>query len=184
MVGIVAGFVSTAWNFAYTRTSNKMQKYLDALPGQAVEKVKKQQVISLITRGVFINLLGLGSTLIGVQALVGLLVAKTLTNATVNPTLGGYNPVLALDVFLVQAATNTLLGHFLSMCISLLLLNVVGEGRGLQFQVGGWLGGRAGALLCATRACASMEIHVRLEHQRVSRCPFGRHTGRQRHHTR
>jgi hypothetical protein len=40
------------------------------------------------------------------QATVGLLVAKTLTNATANPFLSGgsgaYNPVLALDVFLVQ----------------------------------------------------------------------------------
>lgn len=37
---------------------------------------------------------------------MGLLVAKTLTNATANPFLAGgagsYNPVLALDVFLVQ----------------------------------------------------------------------------------
>ena len=37
---------------------------------------------------------------------MGLLVAKTLTNATANPFLSGgtgaYNPVLALDVFLVQ----------------------------------------------------------------------------------
>ncbi len=42
------------------------------------------------------------------QATVGLLVAKTLTNATANPFLAGgagsYNPVLALDVFLVQAS--------------------------------------------------------------------------------
>ena len=39
---------------------------------------------------------------------MGLLVAKTLTNATANPFLAGgagsYNPVLALDVFLVQVS--------------------------------------------------------------------------------
>ncbi len=38
---------------------------------------------------------------------MGLLVAKTLSNATANPFLAGgtgsYNPVVALDVFLVQA---------------------------------------------------------------------------------
>jgi hypothetical protein len=43
---------------------------------------------------------------------VGLLVAKTLTNATANPFLSGgsgaYNPVLALDVFLVQVLLPTL----------------------------------------------------------------------------
>ncbi len=54
-------------------------------------------------------MLGLGSTLLGLQATVGLLVAKTLTNATANPFLAGgagsYNPVLALDVFLVQVCS-------------------------------------------------------------------------------
>lgn len=111
LLGIVAGFLSVAWNFGYTRTAIKMQRYLDALPGQEVEKVKKQQVATLITKGVFINLIGLGATLLGVQALVGLLVAKTLANASANPFVTSaatgayaYNPVLALDVFLVQVS--------------------------------------------------------------------------------
>jgi hypothetical protein len=43
------------------------------------------------------------------QALVGVLVAKTLSNASANPFIataaGVYNPVLALDVFLVQVST-------------------------------------------------------------------------------
>jgi hypothetical protein len=59
-----------------------------------------------ITRGILINIVGMGSTLIGISTLVGLLVAKTLSNASVNPFMAsaaaGYNPVLALDVFLVQ----------------------------------------------------------------------------------
>ena len=42
-------------------------------------------------------------------ASAGLLVAKTLTNATANPFLSGgagsYNPVLALDVFQVQVGS-------------------------------------------------------------------------------
>lgn len=60
----------------------------------------------MLTRGVLINVAGLGATLLGIQTMVGMLVAKTLTNASVNPfiasTASGYNPVLALDVFLVQ----------------------------------------------------------------------------------
>lgn len=59
-------------------------------------------------RSAGINLGGIAATLLGLQATVGLLVAKTLTNATANPFLSGgsgsYNPVLALDVFLVQAS--------------------------------------------------------------------------------
>ncbi|CAL8471226.1 g10768 [Coccomyxa elongata] len=65
------------------------------------------------------------------QATVGLLVAKTLTNATANPFLAGgagaYNPVLALDVFLVQASTNTLLSHFASLLCSLYIMRVISQ---------------------------------------------------------
>jgi hypothetical protein len=136
LVGILAGFLSAFWNYGYLRTAGRMQEFLD---GADVAKVRKQAVVDLVTRGVLINACGLGATLAGVQALVGTLVAKTLSNASVNPFMAsaaaGYNPVLALDVFLVQAATNTLLGHFASMACSLWLLNVLGEGRGLRFQV-------------------------------------------------
>ena len=123
---------------------------------------------------------GLGATLLGLQATVGLLVAKTLTNATANPFLAGgagsYNPVLALDVFLVQvslpsvwhsvwhcwsftryivkllwallvsfwlmvlsvsasslqASTNTLLAHTISLLINLWLIRLVGKNVGSQ----------------------------------------------------
>eukprot|EP00798_Chlamydomonas_sp_ICE-L_P011298 gene11298-18934_t len=133
LLGILAGFLSCFWNFVYTRTGLKMQQFLN---GNGGSKVKKQSVIDMVTRGVIINIVGMGSTLLGIQAMVGLLVAKTLSTATSNPfaTAASYNPVLALDVFLVQAATNTLLGHFLSLICSLWLLNVLGEGKGFQAQ--------------------------------------------------
>lgn len=44
LFGILAGFLSTFWNFGYTRTAMKMQSYLDAPQGSDVPKVKKQQV--------------------------------------------------------------------------------------------------------------------------------------------
>ena len=51
------------------------------------------------------NLLGMGSAILGMQATVGLLVAKALTTSA-NPyyqgVAPGSSPVLALDVFLVQ----------------------------------------------------------------------------------
>lgn len=46
LFGILAGFLSTFWNFGYTRTAMKMQNYLDSPPGADVPKVKKQQVSS------------------------------------------------------------------------------------------------------------------------------------------
>lgn len=53
-----------------------------------------------------INVLGAGATMLGLSATIGVLLAKTLTSATVNPFLAtsstNWNPVLAFDVFNVQ----------------------------------------------------------------------------------
>lgn len=58
-----------------------------------------------LKNGIIVNLLGLGAAVLGMQATVGLLVAKALTSSA-NPynqgIAPGYSPVLALDVFLVQ----------------------------------------------------------------------------------
>lgn len=58
-----------------------------------------------LKNGIVVNLLGLGAAILGMQATVGLLVAKALTSSA-NPynqgIAPGYSPVLALDVFLVQ----------------------------------------------------------------------------------
>ena len=55
-----------------------------------------------------ICVLGGGATLLALQATIGLLVAKTLSTATVNPFMASgsqtWNPVLAFDVFNVQAS--------------------------------------------------------------------------------
>ena len=109
LFGVVAGFLSTFWSFGYTRLSRRLYRYLSTGPDDNSKRVKKADVLNTLMRGSWINVLGLGSTLLGLQATVGLLVAKTLTNATANPFLAGgagsYNPVLALDVFLVQVRT-------------------------------------------------------------------------------
>ena len=106
LFGVVAGFLSTFWSFGYTRLSKRLYRYLSTGPDDSSKRVKKADVLNTLMRGSWINVIGLGSTLLGLQATVGLLVAKTLTNATANPFLAGgagsYNPVLALDVFLVQ----------------------------------------------------------------------------------
>jgi hypothetical protein len=47
LLGILAGFLSTFWNYGYTRTGMKMAKYLAAAPGVEAPKVKKQEVMAL-----------------------------------------------------------------------------------------------------------------------------------------
>lgn len=65
----------------------------------------RAQVVKNLKNGIIINLLGLGATLLGLQATVGVLVAKALTSSSTPYLQGapaGFSPVLALDVFLVQ----------------------------------------------------------------------------------
>jgi hypothetical protein len=107
LFGVVAGLVSTFWTFGYTRLARRLRGYSLGGARGALRRVRKRDVLATLERGCWINVLGMAATLLGLQATVGLLVAKTLTNATANPFLAGgvgsYNPVLALDVFLVQA---------------------------------------------------------------------------------
>lgn len=58
-----------------------------------------------LKNGIVVNLLGMGAAILGMQATVGLLVAKALTSSAIPYYQGaspGNSPVLALDVFLVQ----------------------------------------------------------------------------------
>jgi len=67
----------------------------------------RAQVVKNLRNGIIINLLGMGATLLGLQATVGVLVAKALTSSSTPYLQGapqGYSPVLALDVFLVQVS--------------------------------------------------------------------------------
>nr|XP_043624142.1 protein TIC 21, chloroplastic-like [Erigeron canadensis] len=122
--GIVAGFVSVFWSFGYIRLSDRLRKTVND-PSKAPPRA---DVVKNLKSGIVMNLLGMGAAILGMQATVGLLVAKALTTSS-NPYYQGISPgnspVLALDVFLVQAGANTILSHFLGLVFSLELLRSV-----------------------------------------------------------
>ncbi|XWS62948.1 hypothetical protein CRYUN_Cryun06bG0054500 [Craigia yunnanensis] len=122
--GIVAAFISVFWSFGYIRLSEKLKRTAND-PSKAPPRAG---VVKSLKNGIALNLLGMAAAILGMQATVGLLVAKALTSST-NPYYQGispgYSPVLALDVFLVQAAANTILSHFLGLVFSLELLRSV-----------------------------------------------------------
>lgn len=65
----------------------------------------RAEVVKSLRNGIVVNLLGMGAAVLGMQATVGLLVAKALTTSAVpyyQAIPAGRSPVLALDVFLVQ----------------------------------------------------------------------------------
>ena len=68
----------------------------------------RTEVVRTLSTGLAVNFVGLGATIVGLQATTGLLFAKTLTVAAQSPFAPGvaYNPVLALDIFLVQVSSD------------------------------------------------------------------------------
>ena len=78
-----------------------------ALPLPSLMSSALRSACALATpQGAVINVLGAGATMLGLSATIGVLLAKTLTSATINPFLAtsstNWNPVLAFDVFNVQ----------------------------------------------------------------------------------
>lgn len=122
--GIAAAFVSVFWSFGYIRLSERLKRTANE-PAKAPPRA---EVVKSLQNGIVVNLLGMGAAILGMQATVGLLVAKALTTSAVPYYQGitpGQSPVLALDVFLVQASANTTLSHFLGLVFSLELLRSV-----------------------------------------------------------
>ncbi|KAG0613826.1 hypothetical protein M758_6G132100 [Ceratodon purpureus] len=122
--GIAAGFLSVFWSFGYIRLAQKLREAIN----DPTKAPPRAEVVKKLKNGVVINLLGLGSSLLGLQATVGVLVAKALTSSTTPYLQGapqGFSPVLALDVFLVQASGNALVAHFLGIVFALELLRSV-----------------------------------------------------------
>ncbi|RWV85182.1 hypothetical protein GW17_00053042 [Ensete ventricosum] len=70
-----------------------------------IQAPPRADVVKSLKNGVGLNLLGIGAAILGMQATVGLLFAKVLTTSALPYYQGispGQNPVLPLDVFLVQ----------------------------------------------------------------------------------
>jgi hypothetical protein len=64
LFGIVAGFVSTFWSFGYTRLARRLRGYLQG----ELRRVRKSDVVYTLQTGCWINILGMASTLLGLQA--------------------------------------------------------------------------------------------------------------------
>lgn len=122
--GIAAAFISVFWSFGHLRLSERLLRTAND-PSKAPPRA---DVVKSLRNGIVVNLLGMGAAIVGLLATVGILVAKALTTSSTPYYQGvspGYSPVLALDVFLVQASANTILSHFIGLVSNLELLRSV-----------------------------------------------------------
>jgi hypothetical protein len=116
--GIGLSVLSIIWTWGAARLSRRLLRSVDYSHVKVANMIRRT-----ITVGTYLNLLGMLVTLIGAEQIVGLLAAKVLTMQGVSPfgTIGTSLPVSGsqtlqpLDILVVQANTNTLMSHFLSL---------------------------------------------------------------------
>ncbi len=122
IAGLLAVYVGAFWAFQYTRFARRLKTSnpdLRPTPKKAVQMITTGLIISLV--GMFLGLLGSG-------AVVGALMLKAIvqpqSSVLVNPR-NVTDFIEPLDVFIVQASTNTLISHFAGILGSLWLFRII-----------------------------------------------------------
>lgn len=121
--GIVTLGIGVYIAFRYTRIGRRL---LSSNPNNRPRKADTVQILRL---GLVVNLVGTLLTILGAQAIVGILLVRSLS---LPQGLGAtfYNPqqiIRPVDIFVVQANTNTVAAHFAGLVASLFLLNRVNK---------------------------------------------------------
>jgi Protein of unknown function (DUF3611) len=108
--------------FRYTRIARAL---LSSQPPRRADTIK------VLRMGLLVNLAGMSVTLLGAYAIVGTLVAKSIsTQAIAAPILDPSRIISGLDMLAVQANTNTIAGHFAGIVATLWLLNRITKKEG------------------------------------------------------
>ena len=111
IAGLGVGFASTLWTLSYARLARRLGRNPDMAPADAANAAN-----GIVKLGLTVNLVGMALCIFSAFAITGTLAAKALTMSQA-ATLGvASSPVQAIDVLIVQANTNTLAAHFISLC--------------------------------------------------------------------
>ncbi|BAZ28135.1 hypothetical protein NIES4074_05660 [Cylindrospermum sp. NIES-4074] len=106
--------------YRYTRIGNQLQS------SNPNNRPRKSETVQVLRLGVMVNLGGILVTLLGAQAIVGTLVARSISPQAVTTQLFDPTRIISgLDMLVVQANTNTVSAHFAGLVVSLWLLNRV-----------------------------------------------------------
>lgn len=112
--GLIALCAGAYWAFRYTRLSQRLRS------ADSKGRPKPGDVIQALKIGLTINLVGMLLTLLGAEAIVGSLLARTFSQS--GAIFERNQLIQAADIFIVQANTNTVLAHFVGIVASLWLV--------------------------------------------------------------
>ncbi|PZV06154.1 MAG: hypothetical protein DCF32_10330 [Leptolyngbya sp.] len=121
-LGLVAVYLSAFWAFRYTQLGRRLRSR------DIAKRPSPKDALQALRLGTVVSMVGMLITLFGSQALIGSLLGKALSQPQGGTvfTPGNINQyVEAFDIFVVQANTNTLLAHFVSLSATLWLLRTV-----------------------------------------------------------
>ncbi len=119
VLGLLTLFAGAYWAFRYTRLSRQLKT------SDSQERPKRGDALWTLRIGLLINLVGMLLTILGAQAIVGSLVAKSFAQGVGIFTGNFQRFINPLDIFLVQANTNTILAHFIGLIATLWILRSV-----------------------------------------------------------
>lgn len=116
--GLVVLGVGIYLAYRYTRIGNQLQS------SNPNNRPRKSETVQVLRLGLMVNLVGILVTLLGAQAIVGTLVARSISPQAVTTQLFDPTRIISgLDMLVVQANTNTVSAHFAGLVVSLWLLN-------------------------------------------------------------
>lgn len=117
--GLVALGVGIFISFRYVQIGRRLDS------PNANNRPRKLETLQVVRLGLIVHLVGILLTLVGAQAIVGVLLTKALTTTQpgVITQLDPSRVIQPLDIFVVQANTNTVSAHFAGLIGSIWLLN-------------------------------------------------------------
>ncbi len=104
--------------YRYTIIGNQLQS------PNTKNRPRKSETLEVLRLGLWINLVGMLVTLLGSQAIVGTLVARSISPQAATTQLFDPTRIISgLDMLVVQANINTVSAHFAGLAVSIWLLN-------------------------------------------------------------
>ena len=121
MGGLVVLAVGVYWTFNYRH----LARQLDDFDGGV--HLKKSEVINTLWRGLFINAVGLVLTLLGVEAIIGTLIAKSLTQVQGLAIYNSTQLIEPLDLLVIQASINAIVAQSIGILLAAWLISRIGR---------------------------------------------------------
>ena len=118
--GLVLLLIGIICAFAYVRLANDFKDFggID---------LEKSAVIKIFWRGLFINAVGLVLTFLGVESIVGTLIAKSLTQVEGLAIYNSTQLIEPLDLLVVQANVNTIVAQSIGILLAAWLISRIGR---------------------------------------------------------